>query len=290
MNKRMLTILDSVKRVYFIFLLLYIFLVISSCCTQRLNNAKTDFNEFEKKYQEIQLDLSVEDSIPFKEFFEEAYLDVQLALEEKGCLGKDDLLADAYLMQALCEFRLDKYKAAKESADAALAEYLDMENKSKPFTMEKKWLVQILPHQVDIEQHGKALIAFYDSQTKNHDQAKSYHLTSIYDPSDTQKAQLEDAIQQLESLKAVSRNSKTVQIAIVSSQLAGLKIWSDGINKFWRSSSTGATMTREEVNQYIKAEEDDHLITRKDILLEELKELLPPAQADKWGSWWNVKI
>lgn len=285
MNQSHLSLFRFATQLICLFSLLWL----SSCCTQRLSRAQDDFNNFEEKYKEIQLELSDKESIPYQGFFEDAYEDVQSALGKKSCLEQDYLLADAYLIKALCEFRLDIYDKSRNSANKAITEYFDMESKGLSFQMERKKLAQILLIQLDIEQSGKELKTFYSSENKNYDQAKSYHLSSIYDQSATDQAKLEEAISEMEDFKLSVEGNNPLAIALISSQLAGLKIWSDGISKFWESKAAGATMTRQQLNDYID-EEEKHLLPRKKELLEELESLLTPDQATRWVKWWDDRI
>lgn len=286
MNQSHLSLFRFTTQLIFLFSLLGL----SSCCTQRLSRAQDDFNNFEEKYKEIQLELSDRESIPYQGFFEDAYEDVQSALGKKSCLEQDYLLADAYLIKALCEFRLDIYDKSRNSANKAITEYFDMESKGLSFQVERKKLAQILLIQLDIEQSGKELKTFYSSGNKNYDQAKSYHLSSIYAQSATDQAKLEEAISEMEDFKSSVEGNNPLMIALISSQLAGLKIWSDGISKFWESKGDGATMTKQQLNDYIQEEEEKHLLPRKKELLEELEGLLTPDQAEKWVKWWDDRI
>jgi len=286
MKQARLTLIRFIAQGILLFSLFYL----SSCCTQRLSRAQDDFNKFEEEYRKIQLELSDQEANPYQEFFEDAYQDVQLAIDRKSCLKKDDLLADAYLMKALCEFRLDLYDKARKSANKAITEYFDMERKGLSFQKERKELAQILLLQLDIEQYGKALKSFYSLELKNYDQAKAYHTLNIYDQAAGSKAKLEESIEKLGDFKPMVESSDPLLIMLVSTQLAGLKIWSDGIDEFWQSTAAGASMTKEQANNYVEEEEQNHLLPIKKKLLNELEELLTTDQAEKWVKWWDDRI
>ena len=269
-------------------LLVYCVFLIAACCSlPRFNRAQQAINNYEEKYKPLQLERYVEEDIPDKAQLQAAYADIKRAMRQEKCFEEEQVWAKAHLVKALTEFRLDLYEKAKISADNALTEYLDLEQRQVSINPLYKWMARILPFQIAIEQMGKSLKQI-EAEAPEFSDALKYYRENIYNRDPDKPAKLQEWSEELKALKPQLRAYEALQNGALFSRLIALKIRSDA------RASSGVRM------QTITGPPDKsiHLPTKSAIfwkpkktgLLEELDNTLSSEDAAKWRSWWAERI
>jgi len=191
------------------------------------------------------------------------------------------------LVRALSEFRLDLYGKADISADYALTEYLDMEQRRVSFDQRKKWMARILPLQIAIEQMGKSLQQI-EAEAPGFSDALEYYDENIYNRDPENPAKLQEWSDELKALKPQLRAYKALQNGALFSRLIALKIRSDAQSFLWGADADD-NWSSGQIDTFTN-EERDILETEKADLLEELDDTLSSEDAAKWRSWWAKRI
>lgn len=269
-------------------LLAYCLFVIAACCSlPRFNRAQQTLNTYEENYKPLQLERYVEEDIPDKAKLQAAYADIKQAMRQEKCLKDAGLWADAFLVRALSEFRLDLYGKADTSADYALTEYLDMEQRQVPFDQRKKWMARILPFQIAIEQMGKSLQQV-EAEDPDFSDAVEYYGENIYNRDPGQPAKLQAWSDELKALEPQLRAYEALQNGALFSRLIALKIRSDAQSFLW-SADADDNWPSGQIDTFTD-KESDLLETEKALLLEELDNTLSSEAAAKWRPWWEDRI
>ncbi|HKK78484.1 MAG TPA: hypothetical protein VJ933_02600 [Phaeodactylibacter sp.] len=269
-------------------LLAYCVFMIAACCSlPRFNRAQQTITTYEEHYKPLQLERYVEEDIPDKAQLQAAYADIKRAMRQEKCLKDAGLLADAFLVSALSEFRLDLYGKADTSADYALTEYLDMEQRQVPFDQRKKWMARILPLQIAIEQMGKSLKQIED-EAPDFSDALEYYEENIYNRDPDKPAKLQEWSDELKALKPQLRAYEALQNGALFSRLIALKIRSDAQSFLWGADADD-NWSSDQIDTFTE-EERDLLETEKALLLEELDNTLSSEDAAKWRPWWEERI
>ena len=264
-----------------------VFLIAACCSLPRLNRAQQAITTYEEHYKPLQLERYVEEDIPNKAKLQETYADIKWAMRQEKCLKDADLLADAFLVRALSEFRLDLYGKADTSADHALTEYLDMEQRQVSFDQRKKWMARMLPLQIAIEQMGKSLQQI-EAEAPDFSDALEYYEENIYNRDPENPAKLREWSDELKALEPQLRAYEALQNGALFSRLIALKIRSDAQSFLWGADADD-NWSSGQIDTFTN-EERDLLETEKAGLLEELDDTLSSEDAAKWRPWWEERI
>jgi len=269
-------------------LLAYCLFVIAACCSlPRFNRAQQTVNDYEENYKPLQLERYVEEDIPDEANLQNAYSDIKRAMRKEQCFEEERVWAKAHLVKALTEFRLDLYEKAKASADRALTEYLDMEQRQVSFEQKYKWLARMLPSQIAIEQMGKSLQQI-KAEEPDFSDALEYYQENIYNRDSDQPAKLQEWSDELKAQKPQLRAYEALRNGVLFSRLIALKIRSDAQSFLWAADADD-NWSSSQIDTFTE-EERDLLETEKALLLEELDNTLSSEAAAKWRPWWEDRI
>jgi uncharacterized protein with PIN domain len=254
-------------------------LMLSACGhLMHLDRAQNTFNQGATLENQLRFSPQSEVSSSPYLYYNMAYAELGKALKNKTALGKDDVLANAYTIKALCEWKLKMYSRAEKSADAALEEYLDMERKGIAMPRDKA-LMQALPALMEIDKVKSHLFAFHAPDSLSYAAAQQHYQEYIHDSSPDKAAKLEAAIQRLGSVRAqLEGGNEEMVVYLVLSQLAALKTWSDGLDFLRQSLSKDPGLppgAQREAREFRTAQREQHLTPLKDELLGTLRKLLP---------------
>lgn len=262
-------------------------LVVSCQPFRNLNQAWDIYNQTETEYKPEQSDPSTEAG-DYRAAFEKAYEKANAALQKKEQLKEENLLADAYLVKALCAFRLDKYEEANSVTGQSLDEYFYLRSQNKPYEDSKMQSAQLLLPQIEIERLGQELKSFHNSGDIPYEQALEYHLEHLFNPESDQDAEMEEVLQELEDLKAQPGLPDPLLITLIETQLRALKIWSDGHDYLRQRALELPEEARGRAKDYRYKEREDSLLSVKEGLLNELGALLEGGSSHPmvrhWGS------
>jgi len=265
-------------------------LLLVSCQPFRnLNEAQDIYNKTEKEYKAEQFDQSTEAG-DYRAAFEKAYEKANAALRDKEQLKEENLLADAYLVKALCAFRLDKYEEAESSAGEAQDEYFYLRSQNKPYEVSKMQSAQLLLPQIKVERLGQELKRFHAPGDIGYKQALEYHLEHLFDPESLEGAKMDKALQKLEELKSEAGFSDSLLITLINTQMTALKVWSDGLDYLRQSALGLPEEERERAREYRYNERRNSLIPVKERLLEELSAQLEGGDSHDMVRHWDSVI
>ncbi len=221
-----------------------------------------------------------------------AYAELGKALKNKPGLRSDNVLANAYTMKALCEWKLKLYSRATASANEALGQILEMEDEGIRLPRDKA-LMEALPSIMMIDQAREEL-ALYHEDTLSYDSAKAQYFRLIYNPGAEEKAQLEAALIKIGTIRQQPELGDETATYFIMSQLAGLKAWSDCLDFLRRAmlanKETMSEDAREAATLFRLEQRNGHLDKWKKNLLEELEKKLPEGGENSLYRYWNLAI
>lgn len=268
-------------------------LLLSACGhLMHLDRAQNNFNQGAALENQLRFNPQSEVSTSPYLYYNMAYAELGKALKNKGALSKDDVLANAYTIKALCEWKLKMYSQAEKSADVALAEYLDMERKGMLMPRDKA-LMQALPYLMEIDKVKSHLYAFHAPDSLAYPSALEHYQQYIFNSSPDQAAKLEAAIHKLGNIRTQLEGSEDMSVYLLLSQLAALKAWSDGLDFLRQSIGKDSALSRDaqrEAREFRTAQREQHLNPLKEELLEALRKLLPKEQGAPLVGYWSERI
>jgi hypothetical protein len=268
-------------------------LLLSACGhLMHLDRAQNNFNQGATLENQLRFNPQSEVSTSPYLYYNMAYAELGKALKNKSALGKDDVLANAYTIKALCEWKLKMYSQAEKSADAALDEYLALERKGMLMPRDKA-LMQALPFLMEIDKVKSHLYAFHAPDSLSYSAAQQHYLDYVYDSSPEKAAKLEAAVQKLNNIRTQLEGNEEMAVYLLLSQLAALKTWSDGLDFLRQSLGKDAALPREaqrEAREFRTAQREQHLNPLKEELLEALRKLLPKEQGAPLVGYWSERI
>lgn len=272
-------------------LLIAVCIFLSSCIEIRyLDQAQDNFNQGAALENQLRFNPQTDILTSPSLYYLSAYADVNHALQKEDKLRKDDLLPSAYVIKALCEWRLKKYDQAIATADMALQEMINLENKGIQLPRDKV-IMESLPFLISIEQVHHSLYAINASHIATCAAFKDHYCKEVYDAEYDKKAKLEEAYDVIGDIKVRASDSPEVSFYLVQTQLTALKTWSDALNSLRESAHRDTTLSEEEkyeIRDYCKKHRDEFLIPRKNELIRELEKIR--GQGDSLVIYWNQII
>ncbi|MCB0572128.1 MAG: hypothetical protein KDC66_20320 [Phaeodactylibacter sp.] len=212
-------------------------------------------------------------------YYSMAYSGLNKALEkQKEELRKDHVLGSTYTVKALCEWKLKLYDKAIQSADAAVEELLAMDQATGIKMPRDMALMEALPALIEVEKAKESLFSLREQTEATLEEARSYYVSSIFDPDAEKAATLEQAIKKIGEIQKKARGNDELSVYFVQSQLAGLKTWSDAIDLLRQKEKGLDEASKREAQEFRKAQRDQFLEPEKGRLLERLGSLLPPGE------------
>ena len=220
-------------------------------------------------------------------YYNLAYTEVKEALKNEAKLRRDSVLANAYALKALCEWKLKRYSAADTSASIAIQLFDEYERAGLSMPRDKAVMVAleglILTDKVNDKLFGK--LNTPDADLKD---AKAFYLADIHDPGN-EKSLMEEAMQIFDNAKGRVRASNAIQTYFLFCQLSSMKVWSDGIDYLTNIMQEDEAMPLEDkmkINELIEQEQDIYLRERNKYL-DMLKENLPGKEDNPTYQHWN---
>jgi hypothetical protein len=261
---------------------------LSSCIGIRyLNQAQDNFNQGAALENQLRFNPQTDILTSPSLYYLSAYADVNHALQKKDKLKKDDLLSSAYVIKALCEWRLKKYDQAKVTADWALGEIINLERKGIQLPRDKA-IMETLPFLISIEQVYHSLNGIHTPRRATCVASRDHYGKEIFDVESGKKAKLEEAFDNIGDIRARSTDTPEVSLYLVQAQLTALKTWSDALNYLRESAQNEAGFGQNEINEirsFCKKHRDDFLSPRKDELIRELEKIR--GKGDSLVSYWD---
>ena len=227
-------------------------------------------------------------------YYNLAYAEVKEALKNAGKLRSDTLLANAYTLQALCEWKLKRYHQAQISANNALSEIKRYESYNI-FLERDKSLMFAMPGLIAVDLVNDQLNALLNDPDATLHDIKSFYQKQVHQitDNDDHNAKLQKALQELEEAKTTDRTSHALRLYLIQCQLAGMKVWSDAFTVLFRASRDDAEATMEEkmaMRTFIQ-EERAHFEESKQMYLAQLAKRLKlrtPPNHPVYNYWNNL--
>ncbi len=273
-------------------LLLTAALLLPSCALRHLDLAQKAFNEgaqIENRQRfDPQADIFVSPTLSYAT----AYRYVSKAVKKQNKLQKNHVLGNALTLQALCEWKLNDYKAAKATARNALQALQMLESEEGIRMARDETLMQALPDLLVLDQVRSRLFAFHEGAV-NFQAAKQQYQEQVYDNESEAAAVLETALNSLQQIKPSAGASAELETYLVLVQLAGLKTWAKGIDFLRESITEDRSLTpdsRRAATDFFLKERQQHLQPRKAQLLVELSALLPGGTNHELYKFWDSAL
>lgn len=270
---------------------LVLLLALSSCSHLiYLDSAQQNFNRAAALDNEMRFSPRSEVPASPSLYYSTAHAFVEKALQNKSALKKDDVLANAYTIKALSEWKLYRYDDAKKTARLALLEYRALEEDKKLFMPRDKALMEALPYLVDLDSAKLALYDNFAGATPGFEQAKKYYILRIFHPDADKSPQLETAVLKIDMVRSQLEGNNDLALYFVSSQLAGLKTWSDALDFLRTSVSKDNSLpdsAKQEARAFITEQYKLYIKPQKEKLLADLSRLAPKPEVEKMKSYWD---
>lgn len=255
-----------------------------------LDSAQQNFNRAAALDNEMRFSPRSEVPASPSLYYSTAHAFAEKALQNKSALKKDDVLANAYSIKALSEWKLQQYAKAKETAAAAWREFETLEKDKMLFMPRDKALMEALPYLVDMDQGKRLLYTFFAGTMPAYEQAKDHYLANIFHPDADKSPQLEMSGSKIETIRTQLDGNNDLAVYFISSQLAGLKTWSDALD-FMRQSlnkdNSLAESDKQEAKTFVADQYKLYIKPQKEKLLAELSRLMPKPEAEKMKSFWD---
>lgn len=273
------------------FIAIILALTLSSCShLMYLDSAQQNFNRAAALDNEMRFNPRADVPASPSLYYSTAHAFAEKALQNKSALKKDDVLANAYSIKALSEWKLYRYDAAKASAKLALLEYQTLEEDKKLFMPRDKALMEALPFLTDLDQSKRGLYTFFAGTMPGYEQAKDHYLSNIFHPDADKSPVLETAVSKIETIRSQLDGNNDLALYFVSSQLAGLKTWSDALDFVRQSANKDNALTdsaKQEAKAFAAEQYKLHIKPQKEKLLSSLGLLMPKPEAEKMKSFWD---
>lgn len=272
-----------------VFPILLLTITLSSCGhLLHLNNAQDVFNKGANFENREKFGLSIGDISPGN-YYNLAYAEVQQALRQKGKLAKDGVLASAYTIKALCEWKLHRHGQASQTAKLALQEM--NKNESAGIYMPRdKAVMQAIDWLVAIDESNSAIGIILSDSTRTLPDIKYEYKSYIFNDSGEDYGKIELALERLEGIKAsVSNNNQTI-VYLHLAQMAGMKVWSDALNAFKQQVDQRKNLPEVDRKAYLdwyKTQRRTYADQKRD-QLEALSGFLPEQEESPIYKFWEV--
>jgi len=266
-------------------------LALSSCShLMYLDSAQQNFNRAAALDNEMRFNPRADVPASPSLYYSTAHAFAEKALQNKTALKNDDVLANAYSIKALSEWKLYRYDEAKASAKLALLEYQTLEEDKKLFMPRDKALMEALPFLTDLDQSKRGLYTFFAGTMPGYEQAKDHYFSNIFHPDADKSPILETSVSKIETIRSQLDGNNDLALYFVSSQLAGLKTWSDALDFVRQSSNKDNSLTdsaKQEAKAFAAEQYKLHIKPQKEKLLSSLGLLMPKPEAEKMKSFWD---
>ncbi|RMG81073.1 MAG: hypothetical protein D6714_13570 [Bacteroidetes bacterium] len=210
-----------------------------------------------------------------------AYGEVKNALRSKGKLARVGVLGSAWSLKALCEWKLKDYEAARKSAKVAKENLLT--GPGRPELRRDYAVMEALDGLIGIERANDDLYVFFREKNPSAEEAKSKYNQLIF--SENEPAQLQRAMDELETVYSRVANKHEVRIYLKSAQLAGLKVWSDALDLVRRKMQSERTFSGTNSDWFDT--EESRFLDKKAQYLKDLGNLLPGKKEHPLYDYWN---
>ena len=260
-----------------------------------LDRAQNNFNRGAELENQLRFNPSSDVSALPSAYYTLAYAELEKALNNKKGLSSDNVLASAYTIKALCEWKFKQYDAAEKSADAALEELKKMRRRNIMLPRDKA-LMEALPSLMKIDKVKDTLYAFH-SPVPPFEAGKDHYLQFIFDPDSTKMASLEAAIHEIGEVEDRTAANEELSAYFVMSQLAALKTWSDALDNLLSCIREDPSFkgdenkaARRKARKWQEEQGDGFLEVKEKELLEKLRNLIPGERGKRLAEYWDLLI
>jgi len=270
---------------------LVLLLALSSCShLMYLDSAQQNFNRAAALDNEMRFSPRSEVPASPSLYYSTAHAFAEKALQNKSALKKDDVLANAYSIKALSEWKLYRYDEAKATSRLALLEYQALEEDKKLFMPRDKALMEALPSLTDLDQGKRFLYTFFAGTMPGYEQAKDHYFSNVFHPDADKSPKLETAVSKIDMVRSQLEGNNDLALYFVSSQLAGLKTWSDALDFLRQSANKDNSLSdsaKQEARAFVAEQYKLHIKPQKEKLLADLSRLAPKPEAERMKSYWD---
>lgn len=221
-----------------------------------------------------------------------AYSDVKKALSNPKALRKDDVLANAYNIKALCEWQLKMYDAAQESANEAEKEFIALQDRgiSNPRDL---LVMKMLPNLIEINKAKDNLSTFTAAGLPSFKGGRDYYVQNIFNTDGNRPGKLQSAIQKINKIREAPSGNNDLTVYMIQAQLAGLKSWANSIEKLlFESAKADPNLSDAQKVEALKfwPTQRTALDKQKKELLDALIKFQPLGKDDPQVKFWDALI
>ena len=257
-----------------------------------LDRAQNAFSEGAQLENSTQFNTSAATANSPGHFYSIAYSEIQEALKGDSKLKRDTVLASAYAIKALSEWKLKRYGAARLSRSLALAELNEYEKNGIRQPRDKA-VMTALEGLIQIDEVNDELYQYYDGQNPAPDPAREFYLTKIASNQNGQSGKIEKALEIIESAKALATGNRETQVYLTLAQLAGMKTWSDAFDRYKNILDTDQSLSstdRQQRNEELRRSFFKKYEEEKNKYMESLGDNLPNAGNDPVYNYWKFLL
>ena len=172
------------------------------------------------------------DPISPASYYNLAYTEVKGAIAaDEAKLKQDGILANAYTLKALCEWKLKNYTQARISSDKAYKLFEESESQGI-FMPRDKALMGALDGLILTDMVNDSIMLLNQMKALGIDLEKAmrFYTQNISDPDADKEGRMEQAVTIIGENKAKVTNIPAMNNYFLMCQLASMKVWSDGMD------------------------------------------------------------
>lgn len=173
-----------------------------------------------------------------------ARVQVSRALEQRGKLERDGVLANALTIKALSEWKLQHYPEASASAKAALSSMSDRPDDPTP--TRDKAIMLAMDDLIAIDMANDSIHSVLADTNQTISSIKNSYFRLVHAKQGTSNAKIEGAVAGLENIRESVGPQHDVQLYFTLCQMAALKGWSDGLHYVKQYHDAKKNLTSEE--------------------------------------------
>ncbi len=282
----------SLKRITFLRWLPLVAMLTSCSHLIHLDRAQNAFSEGAQLENNTQFNTSAASANSPGHFYSIAYSEIQEALKGDSKLKRDTVLASAYAIKALSEWKLKRYGAARLSRSLALAELEDYEKNGIRQPRDKA-VMTALEGLIQIDEVNDELYPYFDQQDPAPDQAREFYLSRVASNQEGTQGKIERALGIIESAKALASANRETQVYLTLAQLAGMKTWSDAFDRYKNILDTDQSLSnadKQERNEEMRRSFFKKYEEEKDRHMKNLSDNLPNAGNDPVYNYWKFLL
>jgi hypothetical protein len=221
----------SLRNSQLFFTALLIFILLSSCGTlSHIDKAQDEFNKGAELENATFYDLtnsSAYPTLPADYYYKVAYYEIGQALNNQSKLKKLNIYVHAMMLKTLCEWKLDNYENADNSARTAI-NYMKSNNISADDQPRDFAVLHAMSALIGIEEMNQRQEKFFEADSISSKAGIAEYNSLIH--KGKLDRNIEKNLEDLETISSQLSQKHEMQAYLIQCQLAAMKVWSDALD------------------------------------------------------------